>query len=62
MQWLRSVRRYRFYPQPAQWVEGSGVATAARGPQLWLGFDCWPGNVLIMPQVLPKKERRKKKS
>ena len=28
LQWLGSLGRYRFDPQLAQWVKGSGVATA----------------------------------
>ena len=29
-------------------------------PQLWLGFDTWPGN-FPMPQVQPLKKKKKKK-
>lgn len=32
LQWPRSLRRHRFDSQPAQWVKGSGLATAV--PQI----------------------------
>ena len=59
LQWLGSLQRCRFNPWPAQWVKGSGIATAVVQVTLMAWIQSLAQEIQDMAIKLKKKKKKK---